>query len=535
VRHAGLLLLILLAFAVPGTAGLAAVQPASPALDEVLVTNVATVALSFMEPRTLEPIPIPQFAIWGLRGLTTLDPRLMVELKGDGQALGPLSLTGPGGTVLLSRPAPGPQDVTGWGEVVGKTIRAAWDASDSVQRAGTQGVIRCFFDELFNHMDPYSRYAPPQEADSERLRRAGRAEVGLTAAARGGGFVVASVQAGGPAAQGGIRPGERILAIDKRSTQQADLAAIGEWLSGAEGTSVSITLRGQDGLVRTVELERARVPPETVTARSNGDMLVLTISSFSRNTGTRLAQELIRGMADPRPYHGVVLDLRENRGGVLQQAVASAAMLQSAGVVAVTAGRNPLAAHVFLADGRDLAAGLPVVVLVDGESASAAEILAASLADQRRAVVVGSATLGKGLVQAITPLPDGGDLLVTWSRVLAPLGWPLQGLGVLPQVCTSLGQDVLGRQLTNLVRGVQPMAAALLRHRTARAPLTPAQVLDIRAACPAARGQEADMGAARYLIDTPDAYRAALLGVPPSGFAPPVGPRDLTPKPPMSN
>ena len=264
-------------------------------------------------------------------------------------------------------------------------------------------------------------------------------------------------------------------------------------------------------------------------------MLVLTISSFSRNTGTRLAQELIRGIADPRPYHGVVLDLRENRGGVLQQAVASAAMLQSAGVVAVTAGRNPQAAHIFLADGRDLAEGLPVVVLVDGESASAAEILAASLADQRRAVVVGSATLGKGLVQAITPLPDGGGLLVTWSRVLAPLGWPLQGLGVLPQVCTSLGQDVLGRQLTNLVRGVQPMAAALLRHRTARAPLTPAQVLDIRAACPAARGQEADMGAARYLIDTPDAYRAALLGVPPSGFAPPGGQRDLTPKPPMSN
>ena len=91
--------------------------------------------------------------------------------------------------------------------------------------------------------------------------------------------------------------------------------------------------------------------------------------------------------------------------------------------------------------------------MVDGRSASAAEILAAALADQGRAVVVGSSTLGKGLVQTIGPLPDGGELLVTWSRVLAPLGWPIQGLGVLPQVCTSLGVDSLMRQLAELAHG----------------------------------------------------------------------------------
>ena len=93
--------------------------------------------------------------------------------------------------------------------------------------------------------------------------------------------------------------------------------------------------------------------------------------------------------------------------------------------------------------------------MVDGRSASAAEILAAALADRGRGVVIGSSTLGKGLVQTIAPLPDGGELFVTWSRVLAPRGWPIQGLGVLPQVCTSLGQDTLSWQLAALAQGRQ--------------------------------------------------------------------------------
>jgi carboxyl-terminal processing protease len=207
-----------------------------------------------------------------------------------------------------------------------------------------------------------------------------------------------------------------------------------------------------------------------------------------------------------------VLDLRGNRGGLLRQAAAAADTLIPNGVVAMTVGRDPAAAHEFRASGADLAHGLPVVVLVDGRSASAAEILAAALADQGRAVVLGSSTLGKGLVQTIAPLPDGGELLVTWSRVLAPRGWPIQGLGVLPQVCTSLGIDSLTRQLAALKEGESLMARALQRHRSARAPLPPAEMLDIRNACPATEGRDSDLMAAHALIETPAAYAAALLG-----------------------
>jgi carboxyl-terminal processing protease len=130
-------------------------------------------------------------------------------------------------------------------------------------------------------------------------------------------------------------------------------------------------------------------------------------------------------------------------------------------------------------------------------------------------VVVGSETVGKGMVQTIDPLPDGGELFVTWSQTLAPLGWPIQGLGVLPQVCTSLGEAKLAEQLASLEKGVLLLARALDRHRAARAPLPAAETVEQRAACPAAEGRDADLTTARWLLAHPTSYTAALLAPPP--------------------
>jgi carboxyl-terminal processing protease len=208
---------------------------------------------------------------------------------------------------------------------------------------------------------------------------------------------------------------------------------------------------------------------------------------------------------------GIILDLRGNPGGLVREALDVTDQLLPAGVIARAVGRDPDATRVWRSDAGQLADDLPIVVMVDGRTASAAEILSAALADRGRAVVVGSATLGKGLVQTIAPLPDGGELFVTWARVLAPLGWPLQGLGVLPQVCTSLGQNVWQSELDSLDQGSQPMAEAIARHRAARPSLPPAEAVAIRAACPAAEGSDADLIADRFLIQHPVAYVTALL------------------------
>jgi C-terminal peptidase prc len=250
-----------------------------------------------------------------------------------------------------------------------------------------------------------------------------------------------------------------------------------------------------------------------VRADARDGVLWLRVEAFTDSTDDLLAHALLAGAGAAR---GVVLDLRGNRGGLLSQAVAVASAFLPGGTVALTVGRHPDAGRVWQSNGPDLAGGLPVVVLVDGRSASAAEIVAAALRDRGRAVVVGSATTGKGFIQAVVPLPNGGELLVTWSQVLGPAGWPIQGVGVLPAVCTSLGAEMLAEDLARLRREEPPAAgAAAVRPRASRppppsAPLSPADIAALRASCPPAEGRDADLAVARALLDAPSAYAAAL-------------------------
>ncbi|OYV57976.1 MAG: hypothetical protein B7Z71_11445 [Acidocella sp. 21-58-7] len=240
------------------------------------------------------------------------------------------------------------------------------------------------------------------------------------------------------------------------------------------------------------------------------------MKNFNKGTSEQFSAALEAGLGAPQPPNALILDLRGNRGGVLRQAVLIADSLLDHGKIANAVGRDPDADQDFTAEGTDLTAGLPMVILVDGQTASAAEILAAALADDGRAVVVGSATLGKGLVQTVTALPDGGELYVTWSRVLAPRGWPLQTLGVLPQVCTSLGAADLRLQLEALMRGANRLEAALLASRAARAPLPVDKILSIRNHCPASIGGDLDFKAAQALLASNTAYHAALLPASPA-------------------
>ncbi|HEY3847074.1 MAG TPA: S41 family peptidase [Acetobacteraceae bacterium] len=496
-----LTVLLLLLLIVPAHA-----QPvANSGFDPGLVANVYSVALAFMEPRTLDPVPIPTLTIWGLRGLTALDPNLTAEQR-DGNLV--LSA---GDRVVVAQPVPDGEAPEAWAAAAVQLSEAAVVASAAVRRAGTQGIIQSFFDELFNHLDPYSRYVPPREAAEDRAGRIGTAGLGIILAQRGGAILVRAAVADGPAAMSGIRPGDIVLAVDGDPVRGKGAATIAGLIAGPEGTTLRLNWRGRDGRLHSAELERAMVPPETVYVDRVGDLLLLRITGFNHSTATHLAEALQEGMAADVPPAGIILDLRGNRGGLLREAVESADAMLPAGVVAYTAGRDPDANRVWRSDAGELAPGVPVVVVVDGRTASAAEILAAALTDRGRAVAVGSTTLGKGLVQTIDPLPDGGELFVTWSRVLAPRGWPLQGLGVLPQVCTSLGEAALLRQLAALAEGAQPMQHDLDVARAARPPMSPTQMLAIRRACPAAEGREADLTTARALIENPAAYAAALL------------------------
>ena len=481
---------------------LACCLPAQAAtFDTAAVTRVFSAALAFAAPRTLEAATARDLTLWGLHGITALDPALTVELDG------PFLRLMDGARILLNRPAPAPDDAEAWGRAAAEIEAVAYAQSATLRAAGTQGLIQGFFDEMFNHLDPYSRYEPPAPGEAERTKLSVDASAGIGIIAQGRSVVIDSLVPDGPGQAAGARIGDRITAIDGQRPRATQLDRVREDLSGPEGTNITLSVRGLDGAARTLPLTLAYVPPETVFSERSGNLLVIRISSFTSNTAERLSESLEAGLAVKPPPAAIVVDLRGNRGGLLRQAVTSVALLADHGVIASTAGRAPEATHDWRIDGGDLTHGLPVIVLVDGRSASAAEIMAAALADLGRGVVVGSATLGKGLVQTITRLPDGGELFVTWSRVLAPRGWPIQSLGVIPQVCTSPGPNAL----TDVPTGIAGMKQAVAASRAARAPLAVAAALAIRGACPAAEGDDGDMRAAQFLVDHPAAYKAALL------------------------
>jgi carboxyl-terminal processing protease len=472
-----------------------------------LAARVFSAALAFAAPRVLEAATPESLALWGLHGISALDPALSADLYG-----GKLQLSTNGHTIFV-RTAPSDSDAAGWGHAAAEVEDAAFLASPTLRATGTQGLIQGFFDEMFNHLDPYSRYEPPSPAQAERTKLSVDAGAGLGLMLRDHRVVVEDVVPDGPGQQAGIRVGDSIIAIEGHHVHgRLDLAR--DLLSGPDGTEILLRVRGLDGQVRDTPLTLAYVPPETVFSERVGEMLVIRITSFVNNTAERLSAVIEAGLASKPAPTAVVVDLRGNRGGLLRQAVTAVALFADHGVIASTAGRDPEATHDWRIEGGDLTHGLPVIVLVDGRSASAAEIMAAAIADLGRGVVVGSATLGKGLVQTITRLPDGGELFVTWSRVLAPKGWPIQSLGVLPQVCTSLSDSKTHQELTDLAGGKLDLAAPLAASRGVRPPLAIEKALEIRSACPASEGTGGDMQAATFLTQHPDAYRAALLQTP---------------------
>jgi carboxyl-terminal processing protease len=481
--------------------------------DATEAAQVWGAALAYIAPRSLQKLTIPQMTLWGLNGLTALDPDLNTTLEA-----GQLRLYGPN-TLILTVNAPGdPGDAKGWGNAAADVAAAAYDSSSALQTAGTQAIIANFFDELFNHFDPYSRYEPPEQAAQDQLMIMGLGGTGLTLAAQGQRVVVSDVAADSPAENAGIATGSIVQNVDGRPVWPSQVDALNQSMSGIAGSTINFTVVDPDDTanppaLQQVTLTRGYIPPQTVFIEPSigKNIAVLRISGFNKGTADQFGAAMASLMSQSPPPSALVLDLRGNRGGVLRQAVLVADSLLPNGPIALAQGRDPDATQNFKAEGSDLTNGARIAVLVDGQTASAAEILAAALADDGRAVVIGSETLGKGLVQTITSLPDGGELFVTWSRVLAPRGWPLQSLGVMPQLCTSLGYPSVETQTASLARGHSQLAPAVAQERAMRAPVGVDDVLALRGHCPAAIGTDLDLTAAAWLLQNSAAYQTALL------------------------
>ncbi|MCC7426760.1 MAG: PDZ domain-containing protein [Alphaproteobacteria bacterium] len=500
--------LVLLVVVAPG-----AISPARAFADDTVAylrsaegATVVERALTLLAERYLDPVRVPDLAIAGLQGLRTFDRALSIDPRQNRIRL--LAED----RVVATENQPTERDIAGWGAAATRILAAAAEARPALQTVTGERLMRGYFEALFDRLDPYSRYVPPMDAREEREIRRGQGGVGLRVERSRGGHVIVEVIPESPAAIAGISEGERLVAVNGRPVGRLSEEAVYDLLRGPEDSRVGLTIRRASGPARSITLHRALVAPNTVEFGRLDRLAVFRISAFNRLTHQRLSRLLVETMSDRRePVRGVILDLRGNRGGLLRQAVSVADLFLTDGPIMSTRGRHPDASRDFEAADTDLTEGLPLVVLIDGRSASAAEIVAGALQDRRRAVLIGSVTLGKGLVQSVSRLPDDGDLIVTWARVIMPAGYPLQDLGVLPAICTSLGREILESQLRALDQGRLPMASALSGWRAARPGLSGPAAAQLRSACPPAEGREDDIEAARWILERPNAYAAALV------------------------
>lgn len=290
---------------------------------------------------------------------------------------------------------------------------------------------------MASSLDGHSAYMTPQEFKDFQAGATGEfAGIGTVLEVADGKLRVIAPTDGGPAARAGVGAGWLIRSIDGQSAERVTLIEATRRLRGAAGTKVAITFADTGGRDVPLVLTRETIHLHSVYQRRIGTIGYVHITGFAQVTDREFAEaqaELLKA----GPLSGLILDLRNNTGGFIDAAVHVASRFLQLGAVVVRVGKNETATTPILAsDQGDALRSLPMVVLVNGGSASASEIVASSLQDNHRASIVGLVTFGKGLVQNIFPLAQGaqGALSVTTARYYTPTGRSIQRIGVTPEL-----------------------------------------------------------------------------------------------------
>ena len=290
---------------------------------------------------------------------------------------------------------------------------------------------------MMTALDPHSNYLPPSGYGDLRERTEGQySGVGLTITSEGGLVKVISPMDESPAAKAGVQAGDVISSIEGQNASGLTVSQVSEKLRGAVGTSVKVTFLRDGEEPREVVLTREVIKIDSVTGRVEGEFGYLRVSTFNENTGRELTETISRLKAENPAIKGYVLDLRNNGGGLLDAAIAVTDAFLERGEIVSQRGRRPDQILRYGARPGDLAAGLPIVVLINYGSASASEIVAGALKDHQRATIRGLTSFGQGSVQTVIPLRNGADgaISITTARYFTPSGASIQKIGIEPDL-----------------------------------------------------------------------------------------------------
>ena len=317
--------------------------------------------------------------------------------------------------------------------------------SEYVDEADDITLLRDAIKGMLAGLDPHSAFLDPDAFKQMRITTEGRfGGLGIEVAAEDGLIKVVAPIADTPAQRAGILAGDIIVRLDGAPVRGMSLHEAVEKMRGPEGSEVVLTLsRAGESSAFDITLVRAIIEVASVKSEMLEDGFgYIRITRFQGRTGANLRDEI--GKLQARSAHklkGLVLDLRDNPGGVLQSAVEVSDVFLDAGVIVSARGRNADADYSFSAASADLTADAPVVVLVNGGSASASEIVAGALQDHKRAIIMGTRTFGKGSVQTVIPINDGGALKLTTARYYTPSNRSIQARGIVPDVIVETTQN----------------------------------------------------------------------------------------------
>lgn len=311
-----------------------------------------------------------------------------------------------------------------------------------VDEIDPEAVISGAINGMLSSLDPHSSYLVPEDFKELQEETHGSfSGIGIEITIRDGILTIVSPIEDTPAYHAGLQAGDQIIMIGEEPTKNMSLMDAVKKLRGIEGTSVTISIYRADWQeLKDFTIVRAEIPLHSVKSLSlEPGLLYIRISNFQANTTDELLDAL-RDYGKNESISGLILDLRNNPGGLLDQSVKVADIFLEGGMIVSTKGRNQEQNMVFEAHADDFSYKFPIIVLVNGGSASASEIVAGALQDHHRAIILGTETFGKGSVQTIIPMPDGAGLRLTTARYYTPSGDSIQAKGIKPDISVPFEQ-----------------------------------------------------------------------------------------------
>ena len=308
-----------------------------------------------------------------------------------------------------------------------------------VEEVNDEDLIRAAINGMLTSLDPHSSYLPPSDFDQMKVQTRGEfGGLGIEVTQEEGYVKVVSPIDDTPAFRAGIEAGDLITAVDGQSLLGLSLDEAVKLMRGPVGSEIVLTIfRETIEEPYDVTIIRDTIKPLVVRHRLEGDTAYVRLTTFNDQTYRGLEKaikEMTKEAGGIKNINGFVLDLRNNPGGLLSQAIKVSDAFLDKGEIVSTRSKHKGEGDRFNAMRGDLAKGKPIIVIINGGSASASEIVAGALQDHRRAIILGTKSFGKGSVQTIMPLQGNGAIRLTTSRYYTPSGRSIQAVGVVPDI-----------------------------------------------------------------------------------------------------